>query len=310
MLPRPHLLSSAVLTGLLLAAPQAEARFGKSSQPAESSSSSTSESTRSSDSNTHDASPVQDSSSVHDASPVGEDSPRPHRPRPDAPRDEDVSSERPRRESRRRHGSSYGTYYTDPSAPLYYDDGTPPEVVQDTSEYGQAKNFLFGMDLQVVPGGRSAGLHMGVEFDRWGGMLRAGALSLRPDDGGLAEDTIRLLTAHMTWAPLANRIGRVRLEAGLAVAQAPDVTFVGPSMGTSAELYLSRSVSFEARVQFTPVPHRQLDTAGGIVVYVFEDMFAVRGGMRMLVLNDAGKVDGVVHEDVLPGPYISFGMAI
>jgi hypothetical protein len=106
-------------------------------------------------------------------------------------------------------------------------------------------------------------------------------------------------------------VGRVRLEGGLSIAKAPDVTFVGPSVGLSSELYLVSALSLEARVQLTPWPYRQLDAAGGLVWY-FGDwrMLALRGGMRMLVLNDAGHVDGVVHQDVLPGPYVSFGLAI
>jgi hypothetical protein len=58
------------------------------------------------------------------------------------------------------------------------------------------------------------------------------------------------------------------------------------------------------------VPYHQLETSGGLVVYFAGNLIALRGGMRWLVLNDAGLVDGVVHEDSLLGPYVSLGLAI
>ncbi|MCY1081508.1 hypothetical protein [Archangium lansingense] len=155
------------------------------------------------------------------------------------------------------------------------------------------------------------GLHLGVEGERFGGFLRTSGLTLKADDGSGDTDNISVTELHLSFAALTGRMGRLRLEGGVSVAKAPDVTFVGPSVGLSSELYLLRSLSLEARVQLTPWPHRQLDAAGGMVWYLGAwHMFALRGGMRVLMLDDAGWVDGVAHRDVLPGPYVSFGLAI
>jgi hypothetical protein len=172
------------------------------------------------------------------------------------------------------------------------------------------KNFLFGLDALILREGAGVALHLGFEGERLGLMLRAGALSLRADDGSGDTDSLGLLSGHLSWAVLKGDSGRLRLEGGLSMAQAPDITFVGPSVGVSAEYYLSDTFALEGRMHVTPVPYRQLDAAGGVVIYFGYKLFAFRAGMRMLVLNDAGLVDGVVHQDVLPGPYLSIGLTI
>jgi hypothetical protein len=150
-----------------------------------------------------------------------------------------------------------------------------------------------------------------VEGDQLGGFLRTTGLSLKAEDGSSASDNISVTEVHLSWALVTGHAGRVRVEGGVAVAKAPDVTFVGPSVGLSAEVYLLNSLALEARTQVTPFPYRQLDAAGGVVWYVGAwRLLALRGGMRVLMLDDAGKVDGVVHQDVLPGPYVAFGLAI
>ncbi|WNG31227.1 hypothetical protein F0U62_49905 [Cystobacter fuscus] len=309
MIRRLPFVSAAVLTGMLLAAPQAEARFGKSSSTTES---------RDDSRETRDSGGSD--SRTHDASPVNAPAPSPSPSHgSDSGRDDRLRG-RPRYQPRPR-------YYTPPPPVVYVDPGpsyyveppayhyvepAPPSVVSAADEYlsHRYKNFLFGLDFQILREGAGAALHLGFEGERLGLMLRAGALSLRADDGSGDTDSLALLSGHLSWAALKGDNGRLRLEGGLSMAQAPDVTFVGPSVGVSAEYYLSDFFALEGRVHLTPVPYRQLDAAGGVVVYFGYKLFAFRAGMRMLVLNDAGLVDGVVHQDVLPGPYFSIGLTI
>ncbi|ATB44385.1 hypothetical protein CYFUS_009872 [Cystobacter fuscus] len=301
MTRRLQFLSAAVLTGMLLAAPQAEARFGKRS------------STESQD-DSRETRESRDSGSTHDASPVNAPSPSHDSGRDDRPRG------RPRYESRPRYYAPpppvvyvdpAPSYYVEP-APSYYAAPVSSSVAAAADEYmsRRYKNFLFGLDTLILREGAGVALHLGFEGDRLGLMLRAGALSLRADDGSGDTDSLALLSGHLSWAVLKGDSGRLRLEGGLSMARAPDITFVGPSLGVSAEYYLSDFFALEGRVHLTPVPYRQLDAAGGVVVYFGYKLFALRGGMRMLVLNDAGLVDGVVHQDVLPGPYLSIGLTI
>jgi hypothetical protein len=276
---------------VLLASPSAEARFGKSSDSSDDSNKSES---KPSDSHVHDATPVKSDSGsssrpVHDATPVS--SPPPPRP----------SSE---------------PYY--PPPPVYEPGYEPrPSYVTPRSSWEEEfssrrhRTFTLGLEGNILREGGGVGLHLGVEGEQLGGFLRTTALSLKAEDGSGATDNISVTEVHLSWALLTGPLGRLRVEGGVAVAKAPDVTFVGPSVGLSAEVYLLNSLALEARTQVTPFPYRQLDAAGGVVWYLGGwRLLALRGGMRVLMLDDAGRVDGVVHQDVLPGPYVAFGLAI
>ncbi|ATB33260.1 hypothetical protein [Melittangium boletus] len=293
-------LSSALLAGFVLTAFQAEARFGKSSPPE----SSKREEKR--DSDTHDASAVKEGRE-HASSPVTRSTPsrrsEPSRRRESRPPPSRSDYQEP-------YDTGVEVYYTQPvPAPAYV---LAPAPAYGSTEYTarRSKNFLFGFDTQVLRGGSAAGLHVGVEGEEVGAMFRVSGLTLRTDDGTQGEDKISVVGMHMSWAALKGQNGRLRMEGGLSIAKAPDVTFVGPSLGLSSELYLLDSLALEGRVHVTPVPYRQLDAAGGVAWYVLGNVVALRGGMRMLVLDDAGQVDGVVHRDVLPGPYVSIGLAL
>ncbi|AKJ07064.1 hypothetical protein ATI61_11129 [Archangium gephyra] len=281
-----RVLPCALLAGALLVSASAEARFGKSSD--------SSESRQEPDSRTHDASPV--TGAVHDASPVTEDS---------GSSGDDVHDASPDASAPPPQDYVEPTYSYVTSTPSHSSGH------EDTFASRRHRNFTLGIEAQAMREGAGVGLHLGLEGERFGGFVRASALSLRADDGSGVTDDISVTELHLSMAVLKGWAGRVRVEGGLSIAKAPDVTFVGPSVGLSSELYLGSSLSLEARVQLTPWPYRQLDAAGGLAWYFGDSrLLALRGGMRMLVLNDAGKVDGVVHQDVLPGPYLSFGLAI
>ncbi|KFA89187.1 hypothetical protein [Archangium violaceum] len=277
-------LSCALLAGALLVSASAEARFGKSSTSSD----------EASDSRTHDASAVGSSGVVHDASPVTEDSGSGGDVHDDSP----VEPYPPPQD--------YESAYT-------YVSPRHSRASWHENEFASRRhrNFTLGLEAQVMREGAGVGLHLGLEGERFGAFVRASALSLRAEDGSGVTEDISVTGLHLSMAVLKGRMGRVRLEGGLSIAKAADVTFIGPSVGLSSELYLVSSLALEARVQLTPWPYRQFDAAGGLAWYFGDSrLLALRGGMRMLVLNDAGYVDGVVHQDVLPGPYLSFGLAI
>ena len=75
--------------------------------------------------------------------------------------------------------------YVDAPTAAYYVDPVAPSVSASSEAYRDArhKNFVFGLDFQVLNQGGAAALHLGFEGERLGLMLRAGALSLRADDG-------------------------------------------------------------------------------------------------------------------------------
>ncbi|WP_426755648.1 hypothetical protein [Myxococcus sp. Y35] len=154
--------------------------------------------------------------------------------------------------------------------------------------------------------GGAMGLFMAMDGRRLGLDARITGMALPAADGSDTTERLTLLSAHASAALWAGQRGRLRLEAGVASAHAPDIIFVGPSFGASVEACIGPSpVDLEARVQAVPFPHRQVDAQAGLAVHV--GSLNLRGGWRALYLNDAGHRDGEEHEERLNGPYLGLG---
>lgn len=156
--------------------------------------------------------------------------------------------------------------------------------------------------------GGALGLYMALDGQRWGMDARVTGIALTADDGSNDIDRLTLLDAHLTISPWSNPRGRFRLEAGFASAHAPDVIFVGPSFAASLAACIGPTpLDLEARIQVVPFPHRQVDAQAGLALHL--GALNLRGGWRTLYLNDAGHLDGVVHEDAFSGPYLGLGLS-
>ncbi|MCY1072904.1 hypothetical protein [Archangium lansingense] len=154
--------------------------------------------------------------------------------------------------------------------------------------------------------GRTVGLNLGLEERRWGISTRFTTLMLNTDDGSEGQDRIHLADASVTFAPYASERGRLRWEAGVAMARAPDITFIGPSLALSFERCLFGPFDVEGRVQWVPLPHLQLDGQAALAMHL--GALTVRAGWRGLLLDDRGYLDGVVHRDKIGGPFAGVGL--
>lgn len=288
------LVCAGLLSGLLLAAPDAEARFGKRSS---SSSSSSDSKSSSSSSKTHEATAVGDEDSG------GDD-------------DDDSSSSSSSSYIRSGRGFSWlnllgvvvdaaasapSTTYVTPEAEA------SPEFRVDTRAESWPLAVRMGANGGGMSGGASLGLFFGIEGEMLGIVGHYTNLALPTDDGTVGTDEISLVEANLTFALWASPRGRWRLELGLAGASAPDVGFVGPSFATSLEACLAGPLDFEARVQTVPFPYRQLDVQAGLALHL--NALNLRAGWRGLVLDDAGYVGEERHVDALTGPYAGIGLA-
>ncbi len=304
-MPTPrHLLSATLATSLLLTSGAAEARFGKRSNSDDSSSEKKekkSERREERRENHHEATPVGSSSSSggssrrHEATPVSSSN------------DDDGSS----------YSGGSGASYSGSSrsaAVVVVADSTPmypyshtPRVEQQAEPVRRGPVVVrLGVEGQSMGGGGALALNLGVDGKRWGVNGALTSLTLPTDDGTAGEDKIGLYSTHLTYALLSSDEGRLRLEGGVAVATAPDVTFVGPSIAASFERCLGGALDLEGRAQLVPVPYTQLDAQAGLALNM--GLLTVRGGWRWLLLNDRGAVDGETHEDVFAGPYAGIGL--
>ncbi|MBN1207685.1 MAG: hypothetical protein JXB05_22665 [Myxococcaceae bacterium] len=277
-------LCAGLVLGTLLAASPAEARFGKRSAPSE----------------------EKKDDKVHEATPVGEE---------DSDGDDAPSSS----------GDSSGYYESSSSgaevleavnfflfvfhtgnhlAPLAGDVGPNGEVRRE--RHSASLSLRTGLQGGPLGGGSGVDLFLGIEGSRFGVDGRLTGLGLPTDDGTPGSDTITLLEGHLTWALISQERMRLRAEAGVSSAIAPDVTFTGFSLGTSFEACLIGPLDVEARLQATPFPYRQLDASAALALHL--GALVLRGGYRGMVLDDAGLVDGIVHRDVFGGPYFGLGL--
>ncbi|WP_223641384.1 hypothetical protein [Corallococcus sp. EGB] len=181
-----------------------------------------------------------------------------------------------------------------------------PGLVQQQRDV-QPLEVRAGLNVGAMGGGLAGDAFLGIEGESLGIAVQGTQLVLPTDDGSYGSDDLRLATLHITWAPVATERVRWRLEGGVSTAQAPDVFFVGPSLATSLEATVAGPVDLEARVQGTAGLYRQLDASAGLALHL--GALVVRGGVRSLVLDDQGRVDGIRHVDSFVGPYAGAGLA-
>lgn len=323
-LPSPQqTLCAALAAGCVLTAPVAEARFGKSGGSSSGSSASSSGGPRSSGSSSSSSSGSPSSGSgysgsgsggwkshehgssggksrVHDATPVGQD--------PDGSPGNGGdhgggSGPRPRRPVLT---PGIGWISVSGAYVPYYRRYRPRPVTQEPEERSHPVMVRMGVEANALPDGGAVGFNLGVEERRWGVSARINSLSLNTEDGSEGKDHITLADASVTFAPLAGEHGRLRWEAGVAMARAPDITFIGPSLALSFERCLFGPFDAEGRVQWVPLPHLQLDGQVGLAMHL--GALTVRAGWRGLLLDDRGHLDGVVHQEKMGGPFGGVGL--
>lgn len=283
MSPLRAVLCAALALGLILGPSPAEARFGKRSRP-------------------NQSEPTKDDDKTHEATPIGQE---------DSGGDDDDDDDRPRRRYVRRHrdvdvelGLFAFLFSGGNHRLLVVDDRRGNELREE--RHAAPLSFRLGMQGGPITEGAAVDLFIGLEGRRFGVDARITGMGLAADDGSGGSDTISLVEAHFTWALISLERARLRAEAGVSSANAPDISFVGPSLGMSFEACMAGPLDFEARMQVTPFPYRQVDASAALALHL--GAVVLRGGYRGMVLDDAGYVDGVVHVDTFHGPYFGLGL--
>jgi hypothetical protein len=216
------------------------------------------------------------------------------------------------------YGSPWYRYYYDPSwawpyvgpggfyRPFgrYYDlrwvPRRPPSSVREESwQPGQTD---LTVDAGLVGQGTVVGVGLQVDGKRFGGGARLNVLSLATDDGSPGLDTIGLLSIKPSMLLVSSKSLNVRVSGGMDIAFAPDATFVGPGLGTSALLRVLGPIKLEASAGWTPFPFTQLTGDAGLGVDV--GPVRLRGGYRAIYLSDQGRVEaGRINRELFAGPY-------
>ncbi len=201
----------------------------------------------------------------------------------------------------------YEPYY--PYPPPYPYPYPPPPLVAGPPSV----SLSLGADgvLSYRGGAGGFGLGLAVDAHRFGVNAQFISIYLPVDNGGFGQhgqDNIGLFNLFATYSVVASRDARLRLEAGLMSAFAPDLVSAGPGFGLSLVVGTAGPVGLEGMVHATPYPFRELDAGLGLVLRA--GPVGIRGGWRRIWLDDRGLVDHVSHQDVFSGPYFGLLFAI
>jgi hypothetical protein len=131
------------------------------------------------------------------------------------------------------------------------------------------------------------------------------------------------LNAHLTFAFLTGKYGRLRVELGADTLFARDLIVLAPTGGLSGQVWVGGPFALEGAVFVTPWPISQFDSRAGVVLGI--DSIGIRAGWRIQILDDRGMVPGTPDDttgctplanerwscrDVVMGPYIGIGIAL
>jgi hypothetical protein len=215
-----------------------------------------------------------------------------------------------------RYRSGYG-YYSGAFVPLYGYGYRAPGLYQHPTQEVEVDNEVgttratVNADFMYFVGNVQHGFTLGVngafEGERWGFNASAQNIAVKADDGSGGTDNLQQMNAHLTYAFLNGSVGRVRAELGADLIFAPSAIFLGPTLGFSGTVWIAGPLAFEASVYGSIYPFYQIDGRAGLVLGAGPVGFKV--GWRTQLLDDRGKVDGVVHQDIYMGPYAGLGFA-
>ncbi|NOK21607.1 hypothetical protein [Corallococcus carmarthensis] len=143
-------------------------------------------------------------------------------------------------------------------------------------------SFRAGVLVSPVEGGSGLDFDLGWDVHRFGADLRVSRL-LGSREGSASSDTRTLGEMHVTYSPLVREDLRLRVEAGVATLDAPGRVYVAPSLGMSVEACVLGPLDAEARLQVSPGPYQQVDARAGLALHLGSLM--LRGGARYLALD-------------------------
>ena len=191
------------------------------------------------------------------------------------------------------YGYGYYPYY---GGPVIAEEVAvePPQITSSLMLGGLVTHDGSGLDLR----GNVDGRQLGINFD----MVTLPTVS--------AQNTVTLMplmSAHLTYSAYSDLHTRLRLEGGVSGIAAPDVTYIGPDVGISAQVALLGPLGLEGAVHWTPLPANIIDADAGVALH-FGNL-GIRGGWRVLRLDDH-RVNDQGGVDVLSGPSLSIGLVL
>ncbi|MBN8227094.1 hypothetical protein JYK02_06165 [Corallococcus macrosporus] len=159
-----------------------------------------------------------------------------------------------------------------------------PDAAPQRNSLRHAVPFSFraGVLASSIEGGLGLDFNIGWDVERFGADLRMSRL-IGTREASTYLDTRNLGAMHVTYSPLVREDLRLRVEAGVSLLDLPGRLYVGPSAGVSVEACVLGPLDVEARLQLTPGPYQQADGHAGLALHLGSLM--LRGGVRYLNMD-------------------------
>lgn len=208
----------------------------------------------------------------------------------------------------------YPPYYYTPYAypvagPVLTQQAPGPKITTTLALEGQTFGTLDSSGYHSRGNGSAVGGRIAFEGHRLGVNLQFTEIFAPIDNVSVSTgtDNIGLFNIYGTYALIAHPNARLRVEAGLTSAFAPNLTVAGPGGGFSAVI-LFGPLGIEGAIHGTPFPYRQLDWNTGLALNL--GPLGLHGGWRRIYLDDQGLVDGNRNTDVFGGPYVGLTLTL
>ncbi|NOK37910.1 hypothetical protein D7W79_30550 [Corallococcus exercitus] len=159
-----------------------------------------------------------------------------------------------------------------------------PDATPERNSLRHAVPFSFRAGVLASPleGGMGLDFDLGWDVHQFGVDLRLSRL-VGTWESSTYRDERTLGEMHVTFSPIVREDLRLRVEAGVSLLDLPGSVYVGPSAGMSVEACVLGPLDAEARLQLTPGPYQQVDARAGLALHLGSLM--LRGGARYLALD-------------------------
>jgi hypothetical protein len=185
-------------------------------------------------------------------------------------------------------------------APVMFVPAPPVAPVAAKRIEPDLSRALIGVSAEASRGQAAMGVSLAYEGRRWGFNLN-GAMTIHQNDQN-QQTRIRIVDAHLVFAPITGPRGRIRIEAGASMAEGLDGVFMfGPDVGLSGDVRIVGPFGVFGAARGTFWPYTRWDVYGGLFVKAW--FLRVELGWREMRLN--GKLqDGTAVCDKWSGPFL------
>ena len=148
-----------------------------------------------------------------------------------------------------------------------------PVIVVNNPPAKRAEEPKLGRVIVGVNGGGdvaqlAAGAGLTVEGKRWGFNLNYN-MTVFDADANTRQIDLKILDAHLVFAPIVGQRGRVRIEVGANAAYACGAYMIAPELGLSGDVRILGPIGLSGYVRGSLWPYKRIDAFAGVMAQLW-----------------------------------------